>query len=37
MQDLVTLVPDDEFACDRSLLGERFEAATGIASRRGTR
>ena len=30
MQELVTLVPDDAFACDRSLRGERFEAATGI-------
>ena len=32
MQDLVTLVPDDGFVCDRSLLGSRFEAATGIES-----
>jgi dTDP-4-dehydrorhamnose reductase len=30
MQDLVTVVPDDGFVCDRSLLGSRFEAATGI-------
>ena len=25
----VEIVPDDEFVCDRSLRGERFEAATG--------
>jgi dTDP-4-dehydrorhamnose reductase len=30
MQDVLTLVPDDTFACDRSLHGERFRAATGI-------
>jgi dTDP-4-dehydrorhamnose reductase len=30
LQDLVRLVPDDGFVCDRSLHGSRFEAATGI-------
>jgi dTDP-4-dehydrorhamnose reductase len=28
-RDDIVIKPDDEFVCDRSLLGERFEAATG--------
>jgi dTDP-4-dehydrorhamnose reductase len=30
LQTLVKLLPDDTFACDRSLRGDRFVAATGI-------
>ncbi len=30
LHDRVSIAPDDGFLCDRSLVGDRFSAATGI-------